>query len=122
MDEAWAPPVGPDLDTLVAERAMGWRRRQPGERSQFSWPWFDPDGEEAIRVPRFSTDIDAAWRVFKWLIETEGIASIHGDMEDYGREKGDIVTVRAGINRERSWTGPASEAICRLALWVALNR
>lgn len=73
-------PAGPEMDALVAEKVMGWRWRKSsatGRRCLFSptrWPeWFTAlaDGTEGIvgdwdrptHIPRYSTDIAAAWEV-----------------------------------------------------------
>jgi hypothetical protein len=61
-----APLPGPDLDQLVAERVMGWRREQGVEGIRM---WRGPADERARQaravygVPRYSTDISAAWLV-----------------------------------------------------------
>ncbi len=65
-----APLPGPELDQLVAERVMGWRREEP-ERGPRRWrPPEDGKSHPAralYGVPRYSTDIAAAWLVAERL-------------------------------------------------------
>ncbi len=55
--------AGRNLDEEVAETVMGWRR-EAGERSG---RWRRPDGTVLTDLPKFSTDIAAAWQVVEKL-------------------------------------------------------
>lgn len=76
------PKPGRELDSLVAEKVMGfrwWRSSQTGRRAIFPddkvQPWFKEvaSGDESFcsdhdwAVPHYSTDIAAAWTVVKKL-------------------------------------------------------
>jgi len=56
--------AGVELDALVAEKVMGWRKRYPND-PQLVWYWADATGlfERAKQTWRPSTSIAAAWDV-----------------------------------------------------------
>lgn len=59
-------PVGRSLDTLVAERVLGWRFRWRDEDAV--WCWHVPDGSVVDKLPAFSSDIAAAWLVVERMV------------------------------------------------------
>lgn len=72
--------TGPELDALVAEKVMGWRRVSEGE--PYFWPTqkmierikeLHPDvlAVDYFPAPLFSTDIAVAWVVVDHLTEDE---------------------------------------------------
>lgn len=79
--------AGRELDALVAERVMGWRSIGSDGISTFGDPPNDPldlsgTGDGHFHVPRYSTDISAAWEVVEkakdWRITIDG-GEYHGD-------------------------------------------
>jgi len=58
---------GRELDALVAEKVMGWKKIKPPNPSfKLTWMWDRLEGaliEDAQLTPRYSTDIAAAWEV-----------------------------------------------------------
>lgn len=55
-------PAGRDLDAMIAEKVMGWRRQS--EAPQDVWQRHD---ERLAELPKFSTDIAAAWQIVEKL-------------------------------------------------------
>lgn len=109
--------AGPALDAEIARRVFGAKVRDATERMHAIV--YDPGFG---RVRPYSTDIAAAWLVFKAGLEAFGTAQITADMEHYGRQSEDIMTVTFGWDhREGRWTGPICEAIC-LAYLDALDQ
>jgi hypothetical protein len=106
------------LDAEVAEVVFGarvWIREgfEPG----VTQPWMachSPHQE----LPHYSTDRGDAMAVFFECLMKFGQALISGDMEDYGREPGDIVTISFGFDDEytRTRTGPLAQTMCELAI------
>lgn len=67
-DEILALPAGSELDRLVAEKVMGWKRSKSDRRYWWCDPGFHgdtPHSLEVSRTPKFSSEIDAAWAVFE---------------------------------------------------------
>jgi hypothetical protein len=62
----------------------------------------------------YESQITTAWSIFLFCIVTFGVVTITGDMEDYGREPGDIVWINIGDHR--GVVGIFPEAITRAAL------
>jgi hypothetical protein len=133
--EPQAIPVGEALDALVALRVMGWTDIRQGPtnnrvtgpvkvgRSTIGRPPGATAGE--AYVPPYSTDRAAALDVFFEMVMRTGHGELICDMEDYGREPGDIVMVVFGFEGmddpgKDVWygSGELPEAICRLALRV----
>jgi hypothetical protein len=56
---------GRELDALVAEKVMGYRRHHDDCNTY----WVDSDGEEPTHSHDYSTDIAAAWEVVEKLAE-----------------------------------------------------
>lgn len=66
--------AGPEMDRLIAEKVMGWRRSVQVSVSldrHGRSVWRDSKGIEAARndLPAFSTDMAAAWQVVEALQE-----------------------------------------------------
>jgi hypothetical protein len=60
--------AGRELDTLVAEKVMGWRRKEePSDIWCLSPPWVTRHGALVpfSQTPGYSTEIDAAWQVIE---------------------------------------------------------
>lgn len=82
-----------------------------------------PPYKDALRfVPKFSTEIGAAWPVFEWLRELYSLVVIHA-ANGYGCT---AFTVNDGGKIVRAVLGPANaptaaEAICRTALLASLE-
>ncbi len=81
--------AGRELDALVAEKVMGWSKRVSADHSNspikqlrafgIIYAWKDSNGnDKGLDVPRYSTDIAAAWQVVErlrdqWTEATEGM-------------------------------------------------
>lgn len=113
---------GKELDALVAEKIMGWRwKRNTTLRSdtprgslfpvgkkfmvklsdKMGWSSVIPGGTKrgagwAYNLPRYSTDIAAAFEMESMLCKTEGLAAVYGDnlaalvQEDWDLESGNF--------------------------------
>ena len=104
--------AGPELDRLVAEQIMGWREGQDTLKLQGGMGIL---GEKAL--PRYSTDIAAAWEVVEALREKEFVIDILGLLEDF------IVKIwneneSEGLSIAKASAEQAPLAICRAALIV----
>lgn len=95
--------AGRDLDALIAEKVMGWTRI-PKERETLwqsptagSWP------VTLARIPKYSTDIAAAWKVVNAL---GGHFILRRQLSEW------FVT----INGEMAWAETAPLAICRAGI------
>ena len=61
---------GRELDAAVAEHVMGWERYGPPGFEYLGNPRTDPETDpDWSRVPRYSTDIAAAWQVVELMRE-----------------------------------------------------
>ncbi len=110
---------GPPLDALVAQQVMGWTLVRivptgPDRGRLVGRPPGATVGEQL--VPTYSADRAAALDVYFEMVTRLGHAEIHCDMEEYGREPGDIVTVILGLDETWWYSGLLPEAICRAAL------
>jgi len=118
--------LGPELDRLVAEKVMGWKRTTEGAPPGCAY-WKDDDGfVRANETPggslnwNPSTDIAAAWEVVEKLankgivvvIESEGALNNIYEVLFY-RWGSDVIV---GIAR-----GNICEAICRAALLAVME-
>lgn len=65
-EQVLALPAGPALDELIAERVMGWTRRDGPVFSHES-RWQAPGVKGWDWLPEYSTDIAAAWQVVEKL-------------------------------------------------------
>lgn len=131
-------PPGREMDALVAERVMGWKRvdvpaAMRAMAAKDAVAVEHPEGGTTIlehggscegmpfscerRLPRYSTDIEAAWSAIDKLTERFG-DSVNFDMErEGGRWHAAFVCHGFGV-RGSTWmrgdSGP--HAICRAAL------
>src|SRR5690606_32042031 len=108
--------TGRDLDAAVAERVMGWKR---GDPKYGDMPWYPPGtgrylGGGRLNLPKFSTDIAAAWEVVEHLAAPDETLTI-----TYA--KGTWV-VAVGSVEVSATSESAPEAICRAALLAAFKR
>jgi hypothetical protein len=115
--------TGRALDAAVAQ-LLGWKDIRPdcytpsgqalcGTRPDGEGPW--RNGRDYI--PRYSTDIFAAWQVFVWLTEREGGIVISSDMEEWGEEH--PVCVRTLMEGPQVLWKPLPLALSLLAVAVA---
>ncbi len=92
---------------------------------------YQENGDEAFRfemeiflraLPNLPTDLATvkAWQIFLSCVERFGKVTITGDMEDYGREPGDIVWVN--IDGFPGVLGPFPEAMAEAALAAMRER
>lgn len=114
------PPPGSELDQLVAERIMGWRRVEPDEVttrvSDVGYWTTRPRGEInpfGWRMPpRYSTSIRLAWDVVERLNRDGLLCSVIGVEAGW-----DCSVYRVGSPMLGGGYGAtAPEAICRAAL------
>lgn len=109
---------GRELDAAVAEHVMGWKR---GDPKYGDMPWYPPGigrylGGGRLNLPKFSTDIAAAWEVVERLAEFE-INDIEVTVEIRNVAEGWACWIHSGceeIAEAREETAPL--AICRAAL------
>ena len=96
---------GREFDALVAERVMGWPKAYDAEADV----WYSITADE---IPRYSTDIAAAWEVVGHLTQMPGFNSIDLRIEP------DCVIAEAWIySRAKTVEGDtAPHAICLAAL------
>ncbi len=62
---------GKALDRMIAEKVMGWKKVYDNS-SAVPWRWDQNEGCSRFNgqiVPRYSTDIEDAWKVWERLIE-----------------------------------------------------
>lgn len=136
--------AGRELDRLVAERVMGWRVFGTPEVYAY---WTEPyEGEKRLgdmpSLPRFSTDIAAAWTVvermreMKWLVRVQEMPDNYPYLDNMTGEP--LFYAKAYVTMEwmprisertgklvmprcaRATTAPLS--ICRAALAAAEGR
>ena len=137
-DKIMAMEAGPEMDRLIAEKVMGWRRmigpgydydgpRNPDEIAVP--PWISDDEFKRFRfpprgpikfgyfgIPLYSTSISDAWEVVDALADI-GI-SLH--IETLARREVRIEIFRVKWDYD-DITGPAPLAICRAALLATLE-
>ena len=127
-------PAGRELDALVAEHLMGWKDihldayvnygngRDACGTTPDSKGGFYNSGRAP--VPRYSTDISAAWKVFVAGLWNAGTGNIAADMEDFGRGAilgngpEEVVWVQIG---EHAVCAQVCVAICKAALANVLD-
>jgi hypothetical protein len=108
-------PAGPDLDVLVAEKVMGWKRSNDENYSLMASSHWSP-----------STDIAAAWQVAEkiksldWQVEISFSNKLpEGDEDSYyvGLQQGDDnAPWKPSYRYIQTWAQAVSLAICRAAL------
>jgi hypothetical protein len=121
-------PPGPEMDALVAKEVMGYSvdfEEDPSAGSEAHRVWFimtEDDRLNRSAIPRYSTDIEAAWKVAK-MIQSRGDAL---SLQHRGAAEGSagtaIWTAWFGKAVDLAWAGTPSLAICRAALLAFRNR
>lgn len=112
---------GRELDALVAEKVMGYRRK----RCDCNTFWVDADGYEPTHNQDYSTDIAAAWevvervRLFVWPHQGRWIAGYlsEADLQDiyFHVENSRFITIDGSFSTiAQEQTAP--HAICLAAL------
>lgn len=111
MPETTAMAPGVELDQLVVQRVFGWVR-EPGGAFRATNPngtaaWYEP-GE----VPRYSTDIRAAWRVVDEMVARDFAAEFfrYPTAAPWGAR------FTKGIGRDYETADTTPHAICLAAL------
>jgi hypothetical protein len=118
-DEILALPAGLELNELVAEHVLGWRRREGVVFSNES-RWQPPDSVGWDWLPDYSGDIAAAWQVVEKL--TGGMVQFRLERTASGRTYAKFVdcTWPACLVGGASATA-APHAICKAALLAVLE-
>jgi hypothetical protein len=120
-------PAGRQLNAEVARAVFGAQFADwVADREHRNWvfmadaPLQGVINGEIVDIPNYSTEIAPAWDVLRWIVETAGTIEILWDMEDHGREPGDIISlIVPGYSAD---IGPAALVICHAALFVALRQ
>ena len=74
--------AGHELDRLIAEKVMGWRKVFDEDQGDGMWIlWVQQDGQEIYdqQLPKFSADIAAAWEVVEKLSQGESMVTVRTD-------------------------------------------
>lgn len=58
---------GPELDALIAEMIMGWKKQTAKTKDGSVEYWLGPNHENQMAPPAFSTDLAQAAKVSAWL-------------------------------------------------------
>lgn len=120
-DEIMYMPAGRGVDVLIAENVMEWKK-VPSTDDPAGWCWLAPHGSTRASttesIPRFTTDISAAWDVVEKLKEN-GVYVILCVLEnDYQCELDKIKVNERAYDSAIAETAPL--AICRAALLATL--
>lgn len=108
--------AGRELDALVAEKVMGLRvkYRTPG------FPYFEDYIDTAHDVPRYSTDIAAAWAVVEKIHLLNGLDLTYGQPREGGVPAWRIKRDHCGDEEEDiAIADTVPLVICRAALKVS---
>jgi hypothetical protein len=121
-------PAGPELDALVAKEVIGYmvdfeEDRRPGPAGHRVW-FIVVKGERVRRaaIPKFSTDIDAAWKVAAKMRSRGEELSLHNENMVEGAPGTAAWTARFRKADEFATAATPSLAICRAALLATRNR
>ncbi len=115
-------PSGPELDALIAERVLGWRR-SPHVANQWNVPLEDPKGAyiELSGLSPFSKNMDSAWCVVErmsalgFIIEIAQYGIFDSGSEWYAHfDEKSSRGGRGGHGQDKS----VSMAICYAALYA----
>jgi hypothetical protein len=105
--------AGRELDALVAEKVMGWKVRPD------RYP-VDATGQSQFRVPEYSTDIAAAWRVVEQMRQVGWFVQIHDHTTSWEVALGRPEWVTSDLYQARVMPSASSvtapHAICLAAL------
>jgi hypothetical protein len=115
-------PSGPEMDALVAKEVMGYAvdfEELPSATGDATRVWFIVSGENQLsrsKIPKFSTDIEAAWKIGKKMrIRGDALSLQHRNMIDNAPGTA-IWTAWFGRANDLAWAASPSLAICRAAL------
>jgi len=113
-------PAGRELDALVAERVMGWSNISRGADGDDAYGWnaslsghVPPHGR--IQIPKYSTNIAAAWEVVEKRLSTDGHFAFWPSVAGFSVAYHGIRTWDSEPVWE-VWAETAPLAICRAAL------
>lgn len=118
-------PAGRDLDALVAEKIMGWTN-MPAPPIPEDMAGRTPD-DEIIDLPRYSTDIAAAWTVVIKIKESHQVCLVLEDYQFDGKYweacfKGKFdESTGKWTKLDYAFADTPELAICRAALKVITN-
>jgi len=109
-----------ELDSLIAEKVMGWRYKE----TVYSWgevlspaQWIKPNGWPVDRVPNYSTDISAAWGVVEELEQKKWFVTIRNRSASFHLINNGKILDGTGIVTANS----TPESICKAALLAVLD-
>ena len=115
-------PAGPEMDALVAKEVMGYAvdfEESPSEGGDTKRVWFIRAGENQtshVTIPRFSTDIETAWKVGKKM-RSRGDALSLQQRTMIDNAPGTVIwTAWFGRANDLAWATTPALAICRAAL------
>jgi hypothetical protein len=115
-------PAGPEMDALVAKEVMGYAvdfEEWPSAGGDAKKEWFILSGENQgsrSKIPKFSTDIETAWKVGKKMRSRGDALSLqHRNMIDNAPGTA-IWTAWFGRANDLAWATSPALAICRAAL------
>jgi hypothetical protein len=116
-DEILAMEPGRELDALVAEKVMGWTVKFMD--GIWGWMYRESERNRWYNVPRFTTDISAAWEVVEKMQSWGGC-----DIGCFGRT-GDgtwyVVETHTVNGCHKATCHTAPEAICNAALLASIE-
>lgn len=113
----WERMTPRERDAWVAEKVMGWTKERTGENV-----WYEPESrlwkpmDHITTLPRFSTDIAAAWKVVEKITKKGFDVSILV-VDGYNIDVGiDLYAGDTLVKRLSHHAPTAPEAICKAAL------
>jgi hypothetical protein len=115
-------PAGSEMDALVAKEVMGQSVDFEEDASAGGEPdrvWFivtGGDRQSRSAIPRYSTDIEAAWKVAKKIQSRDEALSLQHRGTTGGNIGTAIWTAWFGKAADLAWANTPSLAICRAAL------
>ena len=106
---------GRELDALIAEKVMGWRKTRGGYTNDLTKQWSVPEKQ----LPLYSTSIKAAWEVVEKLRGKGYYFDLDGDKD--GGARGELIPWIAefsNVNKKKysGYAKTAPHAICLAAL------
>jgi hypothetical protein len=115
-------PAGSEMDALVAKEVMGYsvdfeEGLSAGGEANRVWFIVTDDGPaNRSNIPRYSTDIEAAWKVAKKIQSHGDALSLQHRGVVGGKTGAAIWAAWIGKTVDLAWAGTPSLAICRAAL------
>ena len=104
--------AGRELDALVMEMVMEYKREPREFLPQHHWAWVRPDEKPTYLLPQFSRDIAAAWQVVEKV--TEPAPCVEGD------ELPPNTKFMLRFQRGHLWAMAAEEAAETISKWALL--